>query len=44
METTKTDLCQDIQKEKIRNLVSSYYDMQKLRIQTGNRIVASFNI
>lgn len=34
----------DIQKEKIRNLVSSVYDIQKLRIATGNRIVQSFNI
>lgn len=33
----------DIQKEKIRNLVSSIYDIQKLRIATGNRIVHSFN-
>lgn len=33
----------DTQKEKIRNLVSSIYDIQKLRIATGNRIVQSFN-
>jgi hypothetical protein len=34
----------DTQKEKIRNLISTFYDIQKLRIATGNRIVASFNI
>lgn len=34
----------DIQKEKIRNLVSGIYDIQKLRVATGNRIVQSFNI
>lgn len=34
----------DLQKEKIRNLTSGIYDIQKLRISTGNRIVASFNI
>lgn len=34
----------DIQKEKIRNLISGIYDIQKLRIATGNRIVQSFNI
>lgn len=33
-----------IQKEKIRNLVSGIYDIQKLRISTGNRIISSFNI
>ena len=32
------------QKEKIRNLLSGVYDIQKLRIATGNRIVQSFNI
>lgn len=34
----------DNQKEKIRNLVKGTYDIQKLRIATGNRIVQSFNI
>lgn len=34
----------DLQKEKLRNLISGYYDIQKLRISTGNRIVQSFNI
>lgn len=34
----------DIQKEKVRNLVSSVYDIQKLRIATGNRVVQSFNV
>lgn len=34
----------DTQKVKIRNLVSGIYDIQKLRIATGNRIVQSFNI
>lgn len=33
----------DTQKEKLRNLISGYYDIQKLRISTGNRIVQSFN-
>ncbi len=28
---------------KIRNLVSGYYDTQKLRIATGNRIVSTYN-
>ena len=32
----------DTQKYKIRALVSNYYDLQKLRIQAGNRIVASY--
>lgn len=32
------------QKVKIRNLVSGIYDIQKLRIATGNRVVQSFNI
>ena len=31
----------DIQKEKIRTLVKGMYDIQKLRVATGNRIVAS---
>lgn len=34
----------DSQKAKIRNLVSSFYDVQKLRISTGNRVVQSLNI
>jgi len=34
----------DIQKQKIRNIVSGVYDIQKLRVATGNRIVQSFNI
>ena len=33
----------DVIKLKIRALVSGFYDVQKLRIQTGNRVVASFN-
>ena len=28
----------------IKNAISNYYDFQKLRIQSGNRLVASFNI
>ena len=35
--------CVDTQKMKIRNLISGLYGIQKLRIATGNRIVASFN-
>ena len=31
-----------IQKEKIRSMVSNIYDIQKMRIQCGNRLVASF--
>lgn len=31
----------DIQKNRIRNIVGGIYDIQKLRIATGNRIVAS---
>lgn len=31
----------DIQKNRIRNIVGGVYDIQKLRIATGNRIVAS---
>ena len=31
----------DIQKNRIRNIVGGMYDIQKLRIATGNRIVAS---
>lgn len=31
-------------KLKIRNLISGIYDIQKLRIATGNRVVQSFNI
>lgn len=34
----------DVQREKIRNLVKTVYDIQKLRIATGNRVVQSFNI
>ncbi len=34
----------DIKKEKIRVITSGMYDIQKLRIATGNRIVQSFNI
>ena len=34
----------DLQREKIRILVNGIYDIQKLRISTGNRIVQSFNI
>lgn len=40
----KVNMGGDIQKEKIRNLVKGIYDIQKLRIATGNRIVQSFNI
>ena len=32
----------DMTKGQIRNIVSSMYDMQKLRISTGNRIVQDF--
>lgn len=32
----------DPQKQRIRILVRGYYDIQKLRIQSGNRIVANF--
>ena len=32
----------DTNKYVIRNLVDSYYDIQKLRISTGNRVCASF--
>ena len=32
----------DVNKLVIRNLVDSYYDIQKLRISTGNRVCASF--
>lgn len=32
-----------LSEQKIRSLVSSVYDIQKLRISVGNRIVASFN-
>ena len=32
----------DIQKEKIRAMVNNIYSMQKMRIQCGNRLVASF--
>lgn len=39
-----TEVGHDIQKEKIRNLVSGIYDIQKLRIAIGNRVVQSFNI
>ena len=35
---------EDTQKQKIRNLVSGIYDIQKLRIAIGNRVVQSFNI
>lgn len=31
----------EVQKMQIRNLVDGYYDIQKLRIATGNRVVAS---
>lgn len=34
----------DVSKEKIRNLINGIYDIQKLRIATGNRIASSFNI
>lgn len=34
----------DIQLLKVRNLVSSIYDIQKVRIAVGNRLVTSFNI
>ena len=37
-------LSMEDQKIKIRNLVKGVYDIQKLRIATGNRIVQSFNI
>lgn len=40
----KSAVVKDLQKEKLRNLISGYYDIQKLRIATGNRIVQSFNI
>lgn len=40
-ETTKT---QDICKEQIRTLISTVYDMQKMRIATGNRLIQSFYI
>ena len=31
----------DVQREKLRSLVKGFYDIQKLRIATGNRIVAA---
>lgn len=34
----------DTQKQKIRNLIKALYDLQKLRIANGNRVVQSFNI
>lgn len=34
----------DLQKEKVRVLINGIYDIQKLRISTGNRIVQSFNL
>ena len=43
-ENTSVTVMTDKQKEKIRSLVNGYYDIQKLRIATGNRIVQSFNI
>lgn len=43
-ETTLQEIKEDIQKEKIRNLVSGIYDIQKVRIAIGNRVVQSFNI
>ena len=36
------DAAGDVNKYVIRNLVDSYYDIQKLRISTGNRICTSF--
>lgn len=33
----------ELQREKIKGLLASFYDSQKVRIATGNRIVASFN-
>ena len=45
VEVEKSELnLDDVQKLKIRNLLNSVYDIQKLRIATGNRIVQSFNI
>lgn len=44
LEVTVVEETMDIAKEKIRNLVSTHYDIQKLRISTGNRIVASLNL
>jgi len=34
----------DLQKQEIRAMVRGAYDIQKLRIQTGNRIVANFKV
>lgn len=46
IENTKetSQISMDDQKIKIRNLIKGIYDIQKLRIATGNRIVQSFNI
>ena len=44
VQTEEPRIGTDLQKEKIRNLVKGVYDLQKLRIATGNRVVQSFNI
>jgi len=44
MAVNKLQSLNDVQKQKIRTLVAGVYDIQKLRIATGNRIVQSFNI
>lgn len=43
MENTTVKI-NELQVEKIKGLLASFYDSQKIRIATGNRIVASFNI
>lgn len=43
-EVNAISISMDDQKTKIRNLIKGIYDIQKLRIATGNRIVQSFNI
>jgi len=43
-EDTTVSVATDVQKEKIRILISGIYDIQMLRIATGNKIVQSFNI
>lgn len=43
-ENSENNAYSDAQRDKIRQLVSNIYDIQKLRIATGQRIVSSLNI
>lgn len=40
--TAETEVVNDVVKQQIRTMISTLYDVQKLRIGAGNRLTAQF--